>query len=48
MARAQFWTQIFKNHVNVGYCGIPPKPSILQPLPKYYAGACAGFGKGGV
>ena len=25
-----------------------PKPSIFQPLPKYYAGACAGFWKDGV
>ena len=37
MARAQFCTQIFQNHVND-----------LQPLPKYNAGACAGFWKDGL
>ena len=33
MARAQFWTQIFQNHVNVGYCGILPSLQFYNLFP---------------
>ena len=47
MARAQLWTQIFQNHVNVGYCGILPSLQFYNLFPNTMQGHVQDFGKVG-
>ena len=47
MARAQFWTQIFQNQVNVGYCGILPSLQFYKLFPNTMQGHVQDFGKVG-